>query len=156
MKTPGSCVSKSTIHAKSVASVAPWHMSSLSSAYGKVGNRLCWPYDTNLCIRIRISRTSDIPPLRPVNTLSLFCVYLIYLFFGSILSTDNIRVHFPPPPGAMILGPVSLLDCVIFVLCLIPNLLVQAGLFQTLSLVKVIPFLGIPTSCPSCQERLSG
>jgi hypothetical protein len=42
----------------------------------------------------------------------------------------------------MILGPVSLLDCVIFVLFLLPNLLVQVGPVQILSLVKVIPFLG--------------
>jgi hypothetical protein len=42
----------------------------------------------------------------------------------------------------MILGPVSLLDCVIFVLFLLPNLLVQVGLVQILSLIKVIPFLG--------------
>jgi hypothetical protein len=44
--------------------------------------------------------------------------------------------------GIMILGPVSLLDCVIFVLFLLPNLLVQVGPVQILSLIKVIPFLG--------------
>jgi hypothetical protein len=50
----------------------------------------------------------------------------------------------------MILGPVSLLDCVIFVLFLLPNLLVQVGLVQILSLIKVIPFLG---TFPSYQDR---
>ena len=43
----------------------------------------------------------------------------------------------------MILGPISLVDCVIFVSCLIPNLLVLVGPLQTLSMVKFIPFLGI-------------
>jgi len=55
--------------------------------------------------------------------------------------------------GIMILGPVSLLDCVIFVLFLLPNLLVQVGPVQILSLIKVIPFLGTFTSPPSCQDR---
>jgi hypothetical protein len=55
--------------------------------------------------------------------------------------------------GIMILGPVSLLDCVIFVLFLLPNLLVQVGPVQILSLIKVIPFLGTFTSSPSCQDR---
>jgi hypothetical protein len=50
--------------------------------------------------------------------------------------------------GIMILGPVSLLDCVIFVLFLLPNLLVQVGPVQILSLIKVIPFLGTFTSPP--------
>jgi hypothetical protein len=48
----------------------------------------------------------------------------------------------------MILGPVSLLDCVIFVLFLLPNLLVQVGPVQILSLIKIIPFLGTFTSPP--------
>ena len=55
--------------------------------------------------------------------------------------------------GIMILGPVSLLDCVIFVIFLLPNLLVQVGPVQILSLIKVIPFLGTFTSSPSCQDR---
>src|SRR5258707_393569 len=54
--------------------------------------------------------------------------------------------------GIMILGPVSLLDCVIFVLFLLPNLLVQVGLVQILSLIKVIPFLGTFPSSPSYQR----
>jgi hypothetical protein len=53
----------------------------------------------------------------------------------------------------MILGPISLLDCVIFVLFLLPNLLVLAGPLQTLSLIEVIPFLGIPTSFPLRLDR---
>jgi acetyl esterase/lipase len=48
----------------------------------------------------------------------------------------------------MILGPISLLDCAIFVLFLIPNFLVLVGPIQTLSLAKVIPFLGIATFLP--------
>jgi hypothetical protein len=52
-------------------------------------------------------------------------------------------------PGIMILGPVSLLDCVVFVLFLLPNLLVQVGLVQIFSLIKVIPFLGTFPSSPS-------
>jgi hypothetical protein len=50
----------------------------------------------------------------------------------------------------MILGPISLLDCVIFVVCLIPNLLITAGPVATISLVKVIPFLGM------CSTKTSG
>ena len=42
----------------------------------------------------------------------------------------------------MILGPISLLDCVIFLLFLAPQLLYQAGLFPTLLVgAKVLPFL---------------
>lgn len=44
----------------------------------------------------------------------------------------------------MILGPVSLLDCLVFVIFLIPQLLYQAGLFSTvLVVVKVLPFLSM-------------
>lgn len=57
-------------------------------------------------------------------------------------------------PGIMILGPVSLLDCVVFVLFLIPNLLVLVGPLQTLSLIKVIPFLGIATFFPLLQVSI--
>lgn len=43
----------------------------------------------------------------------------------------------------MILGPISLLDCLAFVIVLIPQLLYQADLFSLLLvIVKVIPFLG--------------
>lgn len=41
----------------------------------------------------------------------------------------------------MILDSISLIDCLVFVLCLIPQLLVQVGLYQTLLLLKVVPFL---------------
>jgi acetyl esterase/lipase len=41
----------------------------------------------------------------------------------------------------MILGAISLLDCAVFVVFLIPNLLAQAGLYQTLLLINVLPFL---------------
>lgn len=42
----------------------------------------------------------------------------------------------------MILGPVSLVDCLVFVIFLIPQLLYQAGIFASLLVVlKVLPFL---------------
>jgi len=42
----------------------------------------------------------------------------------------------------MILGPISLLDCLAFVLILIPQLLYQADIFSLLVVIlKVIPFL---------------
>lgn len=41
----------------------------------------------------------------------------------------------------MILGSISLLDCLVFVLFLAPQLLIQAGLYQTLLLFKILPFL---------------
>jgi acetyl esterase/lipase len=41
----------------------------------------------------------------------------------------------------MILDSISLIDCLVFVLFLLPQLLVQAGLYQTLLLLKVVPFL---------------
>lgn len=42
----------------------------------------------------------------------------------------------------MILGPISLLDCLAFVIILIPQLLYQADIFSLiLVIVKVIPFL---------------
>lgn len=46
----------------------------------------------------------------------------------------------------MILGPISLLDCLVFVLVLIPQLLYQADLFSlSLVIVQVIPFLSKQT-----------
>ena len=43
----------------------------------------------------------------------------------------------------MILGPISLLDCLVFVIFLIPNLLIQVGIFGTIGLVvKLVPFFG--------------
>lgn len=48
--------------------------------------------------------------------------------------------------AGMILGPVSLLDCLVFVIFLIPQLLYQAGFFSTaLVVIKVIPFLSMST-----------
>lgn len=42
----------------------------------------------------------------------------------------------------MILGPVSLLDCVAFLVFLVPNLIVNAGIFLTLPVaLRCIPFL---------------
>lgn len=43
----------------------------------------------------------------------------------------------------MILGPISLLDCLVFVICLIPQLLLQGpGLGELiLVLCQIIPFL---------------
>jgi hypothetical protein len=44
----------------------------------------------------------------------------------------------------MILGPVSLLDCLVFVIALVPQLLIQAGPLSTLLVVvKVLPFLSM-------------
>ena len=43
-----------------------------------------------------------------------------------------------------ILGPISLVDCVVFVICLIPQLFIQAGVLPTFQVVtKVLPFLGM-------------
>lgn len=48
----------------------------------------------------------------------------------------------PADPG-MILGPVSYLDCLVFLGFLTPQLLIQVGLFDTLKCVlQAIPFLG--------------
>lgn len=48
-----------------------------------------------------------------------------------------------------ILGPISLLDCVVFVICLIPQLFIQAGLYDiALVVFKVLPFLRM-TTCPA-------
>lgn len=42
----------------------------------------------------------------------------------------------------MILGPISLVDCLVFVIFLIPQLLYQAGILSCLVLAgKVLPFL---------------
>jgi hypothetical protein len=42
----------------------------------------------------------------------------------------------------MILGPVTLLDCLVFLIFLAPQLLIQVGLFQTVHVaVKALPFL---------------
>jgi hypothetical protein len=42
----------------------------------------------------------------------------------------------------MKLGPVSLLDCIVFVIFLAPQLILQAGLFRTVSVaLKALPFL---------------
>ena len=52
----------------------------------------------------------------------------------------------------MILGPISLIDCVVFVIFLLPNLLVVAGL-RTLVLVKVLPFLLLKLPYQFFRER---
>jgi hypothetical protein len=45
----------------------------------------------------------------------------------------------------MILGPITLIDCAVFVFFLIPQLFYQAGLGTTLlTVVKVLPFLSMP------------
>lgn len=45
----------------------------------------------------------------------------------------------------MILGPVSLIDCLVFCIYLTPQLLYQAGFFPTAAVVlRVIPFLCTP------------
>ena len=57
-----------------------------------------------------------------------------------------------PDSCAMILGPISLIDCVVFVIFLLPNLLVVAGL-RTLVLVKVLPFLLLKLPYQFLRER---
>ena len=43
----------------------------------------------------------------------------------------------------MILGPISLLDCAVFVIFLLPSLLVQVGILKTIRLIiQALPFLG--------------
>lgn len=43
----------------------------------------------------------------------------------------------------MILGPVSYFDCVVFCILLAPQLIWQAGLFETISCtLRALPFLG--------------
>ena len=66
-----------------------------------------------------------------------------------VLELFDLGSSLPAPTWAaagMILGPVSLLDCVVFVIFLIPQLLYQAGVFSTvLVVIKVLPFLGMST-----------
>lgn len=43
----------------------------------------------------------------------------------------------------MILGPVSYLDCLVFCIFLAPQLILQAGIFETVKVIlQVLPFLG--------------
>ncbi|KAF7502898.1 hypothetical protein GJ744_004936 [Endocarpon pusillum] len=54
----------------------------------------------------------------------------------------------------MILGPISLIDCAVFVFFLIPQVLYQAGLGLTLvTLIKVLPFLILQLPYQFMQER---
>ena len=49
----------------------------------------------------------------------------------------------------MILGPVSLIDCLVFLIFLTPQLLIHAGFFATLgAAVPALPYL--------CEYRLDG
>lgn len=53
-----------------------------------------------------------------------------------------------------ILGPISLLDCGIFIFCLVPQLFLQAGLYDVvLVIVKVLPFLLFQLPVQLCYER---
>jgi hypothetical protein len=53
----------------------------------------------------------------------------------------------------MILGPISLIDCVVFMVFLVPQLLYQVGLVATVTTVlNVLPFLGTDPS-PSFRVR---
>jgi hypothetical protein len=55
----------------------------------------------------------------------------------------------------MILGPITLVDCAVFVLFLIPQLLYQAGLAGTLlTVIKVLPFLGMQHDCKEYASKL--
>lgn len=50
----------------------------------------------------------------------------------------------------MILGPVSLIDCLVFVLFLSPTVLIQVGIIRTvLVAVQALPFLRKPSRSPS-------
>jgi acetyl esterase/lipase len=53
----------------------------------------------------------------------------------------------------MILDSISLIDCFVFVLCLIPQLLVQAGFYQILLLIKIVPFLFLRLPYDLVSER---
>jgi hypothetical protein len=56
----------------------------------------------------------------------------------------------------MILGPITLVDCAVFVLFLIPQLLYQAGLAGTLlTVIKVLPFLGMQYYCKEYASKLT-
>lgn len=54
------------------------------------------------------------------------------------------------PPG-MVLGPVTLLDCLVFCIFLAPQLIWQAGLIPTLfSVLEALPFLCMSPSIFPC------
>lgn len=56
----------------------------------------------------------------------------------------------------MILGPISLIDCVVFVIFLIPQLLYQVGFLSSLLLVgKVLPFLSEMAAPVRCSNLLN-
>ena len=51
--------------------------------------------------------------------------------------------------STMILGPISLIDCLVFVIFLIPQLLWRVGLFKTIITgIKALPFLGMSLTTP--------
>jgi acetyl esterase/lipase len=73
---------------------------------------------------------------------------------GGCLVIGSCCLEQQPPFDKMILGPVSLLDCVVFVIFLIPQLLYQAGPLSTLLMVcKVLPFLSKSPREPSSDQR---
>lgn len=53
-----------------------------------------------------------------------------------------------------VLGPISLIDCAVFVICLVPQLLIQAGTYDVLVVVvKVLPFLLFQLPSQLTHER---
>lgn len=72
---------------------------------------------------------------------ALLIPILLVAAYGIYILRATLRIHKERPIGVMILGPITLLDCVVFVIFLIPNLIYLTGLVATLSLVKVLPFL---------------
>jgi hypothetical protein len=65
-------------------------------------------------------------------------------------------LHFKLLAVNMILGPITLVDCAVFVLFLIPQLLYQAGLARTLlTVIKVLPFLGTQHYCKTYAPKLT-
>jgi len=55
----------------------------------------------------------------------------------------------------MILGPVSLLDCLVFAILVVPQLLLHVGFFRTLAVaIKTLPFLILELPTSLLHERL--
>jgi hypothetical protein len=54
----------------------------------------------------------------------------------------------------MILGPVSLLDCLVFCLFLAPQLIIQVGLIRTVvTVLRTLPFLRTLLCCTSLSHN---
>lgn len=119
-----------------------WHLAPLRSASEKLAKAIHRTDRTNICIGCKVEeRGRSLLAQRLISIRHLgICSIIVIIYSPGPLKRTNIRTR---PLEIMILGPISLIDCVLFVLCLIPSLLVLAGPLRTLSLIKVIPFLGI-------------